>query len=79
MMVEKKTTKSEKSEKPAEISEPKKRVAAKIFDDVKRPENVSATPTSKPVIVGHGSIIKDPMVSPLEENSAEETKVEAVA
>lgn len=77
MMVEKKTTKSEKSEKPAEISEPKKRVAAKIFDDVKRPENVSATPTSKPVIVGHGSIIKDPMVSPLEENSAEETKVEA--
>lgn len=49
-----------KAEKP---EEPKKKVAAKLFDDVKRPEDTLAISTSKPVIVGHTNIIKDPMVS----------------
>ena len=51
-----------KSDKPAV---PKKPVAAKVFD-VKRPEETLASATSKPVIVGHTNIIKDPMVSPAE-------------
>ncbi len=64
------------AEKKAEKTpEPKKKVAAKLFEDVKRPEDIPASATSKPVIVGHTNIIKDPMVAP-EVSKVEETKVE---
>lgn len=55
--------------------EPKKKVAAKLFDDVKRPEDTPAQATSKPVIVGHTNIIKDPMVAP-DEVKTEEPEAE---
>lgn len=57
---------------------PKKRVAAKIFDDVKPANETPATATSKPVITGHMNTIKrDPMVAPLaEDNKDAEPKLD---
>lgn len=48
----------------------KKPVAAKLFDDVKPSSETVAEKSSKPVIIGHTNIIKDPMVSaPLDKPS----------
>jgi hypothetical protein len=66
------------AEKKSDKPEPAKKVAAKMFDDVKRPEETLASATSKPVIVGHTNIIKDPMVStaePTSEGEPEEKEV----
>ncbi len=41
----------------------KKPVAAKLFEDVKPSSQVAANKGSKPVIIGHTNIIKDPMVA----------------
>jgi hypothetical protein len=46
------------AEKPS-----KKPVAAKLFGDVKPASETTADKASKPVIIGHTNIIKDPMVS----------------
>lgn len=48
----------------------KKKVAAKLFEDVKPSGSVPASSTSKPVITGHINTIKvDPMVAPMNSKS----------
>lgn len=56
------TKKTTKKDEPSEIP-----TAPAVFD-VSKPGETAAHPTSKPVIVGHTSILKqDPMVSPVSE------------
>lgn len=63
--------KTKKKEEPAEPAG-----APKVFD-VAKPGKTAADPTARPVIVGHGSMIKqDPMVVPIEVSDAE-TKMPA--
>lgn len=68
-MTDKKVEKSE---------EAPKKVAAKLFSDVRRPEDTPAQATSKPVIVGHTNIIQDPMMSTSEKTDQEATKTEVI-
>lgn len=58
--------------KNEKAEEAPKKVAAKMFSDVKRPEETVAQATSKPVIVGHTNIIQDPMMSKTEISVHEE-------
>lgn len=53
---------------------PKKPVAAKLFGDVKPASEAIVDKSSKPVIIGHTNIIKDPMVSVSSENRVDEPK-----
>jgi hypothetical protein len=66
-MAEKKSSDSSKSESS------KKPVAAKLFNDVKKPNETTVSATSKPIITGHQiSIKRDPMVSPIAEQKPAE-------
>jgi hypothetical protein len=58
---------------------PKKVVAARRVFDVAKPGDTAPDDTSRPVIVGHKSILQDPMVTKTDEGNDEAPKAEPTA